>query len=137
MPGYANLSRRPLDLLTATMLTVAQKLSESGDQRSVGRVTHISEFTDNTAAEHSSERGKPSQIAMQRLVARRYEEMYSHGIWNRTLRVASCDNDIADGLSRGGTLLQEALELAVACGLKLERVEIDPRRRDTSWLRRD
>ena len=124
-----------LDMLTDTMMRVAEELRVSGDVRSIGKVTHVSEFTDNTAAEHSSERGKPSQIAMQRLVARRYQELYSKRVWNRTLRVASCDNDIADGLSRGGSMLREALALAVSCGLRTQRVDIEPHRRDTSWLR--
>ena len=123
-----------LDMLTGVMIDLASELDRSGDPRAVGPVTHVSEFSDNTAAEHSSERGKPSQWAMQYLVTRRYEELRERGIYQHTMRVASVDNDIADGLSRGGDMLRHALNMARACGLHPERVVISPSRRDTSWL---
>ena len=89
-----------LDMLTGVMIDLASELDRSGDPRAVGPVTHVSEFSDNTAAEHSSERGKPSQWAMQYLVTRRYEELRERGIYQHTMRVASVERHCRRSLSR-------------------------------------
>ena len=57
------------------MVELAEQLEARGDERAVGKPTHALLFTDNTAAEHSSERGRPHQRAMQLLIARGYEEL--------------------------------------------------------------
>ena len=49
-------------------------------------------------------------------------------------RVKSEDNDLADGLSRGGSKLADALRMAAASGMRVERLEPDPQWRDTSAL---
>eukprot|EP00966_Prymnesium_polylepis_P334165 7389569-Prymnesium_polylepis.1 len=72
-------------------------------------VTHLFEFTDNTAAEHSTERGKPRAAKLGELVKRRYKALYSLGVSATAERVACVDNDVADGLSRGGAKLADAL----------------------------
>jgi len=117
------------------MLELAERLESESDERAVGLPMHALCFTDNTAAEHSSERGRPQQHAMQRLIARGYEELHARGIFSHTERVASVDNDIADGLSRGGTYLHEALRLARSAGLRVQRVEPPHRWRDLDELR--
>jgi hypothetical protein len=42
------------------------------------------------------------------------------------VRVTSIDNDVADGLSRGGEQLQDALRIARDAGLPLLRLEVPP-----------
>ena len=68
-------------------------------------VTHVMEFTDNTAAEHSAERGRPYTERMHTLVSERFHELARLGVHSSVERVASVDNDVADGLSRGGEKL--------------------------------
>ena len=62
-------------------------------------VTHLVEFTDNTAAEHSVERGKPKSPRLGELVRQRYVALQAAGISASPERVASVDNDVADGLT--------------------------------------
>ena len=103
--------------------------------KSVGMsVTHLFEFTDNTAAEHSTERGKPKSIELGELVRRRYDALYGGGVSATAERVASVDNDIADGLSRGGSKLTDALRMASAAGYKVLRLQPLAEWRDLSAL---
>ena len=46
---------------------------------------------------------------MQELVKAAYVELRALAIYSSILRIASVDNDIADGLSRGGEMLANAL----------------------------
>ena len=97
-------------------------------------VTHLYEFTDNTSAEASAERGKPKSEKLGRLITRRYDALYKFGVAATATRVTSVDNDIADGLSRGGEQLAQALRLAAAAGYPIRRVEVDAEWRDLSHL---
>ena len=122
-----------LEMLTATMLDVASTL-QGRDGAPRDRITHVHEFSDNTGAEHSSERGKPGQAQMQAIVQRRYVELRGRDVFTHTDRVTSSDNDVADALSRGGRMMARGLAMMRSLGLKLQRVVVEPRRRDTSWL---
>ena len=100
-------------------------------------VTHVIEFTDNTAAEHSAERGRPSNWRMQALVKWRYDRLEQLGIHSAVTRVASVDNDVADGLSRGGDMMRDALRMARSLGLPLRRLEVAAVVRDLTFIRVD
>jgi len=56
------------------------------------------------------------------------------GISSACERVTSVDNDIADGLSRGGEQLADALRMAAASQLQLVRLEAVEQWRDMSYL---
>ena len=49
-------------------------------------------------------------------------------------RVATEDNDVADGISRGGTMLADALRIPASLGYKIVRLEPLAEWRDTSGL---
>ena len=98
------------------------------------RITHVVEFTDNTAAECSADRGKPRATRLGELVARRYESMLAMNVFGTTERVTSEDNDLADGLSRGGEQLADALRMATSTLMPVVRLEADSQWRDTSYL---
>jgi hypothetical protein len=87
-------------------------------------ITHVLEFTDNTSAEHASEGGKPKSEALGELVRRRYDAFLAAGVSVSSTRVASVDNDVADGLSRGGAMLADALRIAAATELEVVRVDV-------------
>ena len=89
-------------------------------------VSHAREHTDNTAAEHVAERGRPQTYEMHELTQHRYQRMVRESFNTATLRITSEDNDVADGLSRGGAKLASALIMAVRAGLAVERLAIDP-----------
>ena len=56
-------------------------------------------------------------------------------VYSAVSRITSVDNDIADGLSRGGTMLQDALRMAAESGLQIRRLVIPERYADlSSWL---
>ena len=95
-------------------------------------MTHVREFTDNSAAEYVSERGKPSTLEMQALCTFQYETTLALGVFVATTRVASVDNDIADGLSRGGKKLQDALRMMAESRLPVVRLRIDPEADDVA-----
>ena len=97
-------------------------------------VTHVFEFTDNTSAEHSTERGKPRASGLGALVHQRYDALYEMGIFGSAERIASVDNDVADGLSRGGAKLADALRIAAGAGYRVKRLEPKAEWRDTSQL---
>ena len=99
-------------------------------------VTEICEFTDNTAAQHSAHNGTGHTERMVYLVAERYDMLVHADAATAVVRIASVDNDLADGLSRGGVYLADALRLAAASGLKIRRVIVPPDVRCTDALRR-
>lgn len=94
--------------------------------------THALCFTDNTAAEHTAERGRTGSDAMQALAQAWQDELVASGVHAATERVTSVDNDFADMLSRGAE--QEVLRIVVSAGLKFRRIFLDPDVRDTSWI---
>jgi len=89
-------------------------------------VTHLLEFTDNEAAEFATDRGKSRALGMHELVRQRNNELLRLGVTAALTRVASIDNDVADGLSRGGELLQDALRIAREARLPLLRLQVSP-----------
>ena len=95
----------------------------------LGFVTkHIHTFCDNSSAEMVSERGRTQTPGMHHLNTHRRLWLDSHGVFQKTSRVASEDNDIADLLSRGD--VDEALRMAAASGVRaIERLEVSPRLR--------
>jgi hypothetical protein len=97
-------------------------------------ITHALEFTDNTSAEHAAERGKPKSAALGELVKRRYDAFLGAGVTASAARVASVDNDVADGLSRGGAQLADALRIAASSGLEVVRLTAEAAWRDTTGL---
>ena len=98
-------------------------------------VTHLFEFTDNRAAELSAEFGRPHAPAMQELIKLAYVELRALNIYSSMLRIASVDNDIADGLSRGGEKLADALRIASSTGVRMRRLAPSEKWRDLSTLR--
>ena len=98
-------------------------------------ISHVMEFTDNTAAEHSAERGKPHTERLSALVRERYHRLVELGVHSSVERVASVDNDVADGLSRGGAKLADALRIVASSGYPLERLTIGGRVRSLAPLR--
>ena len=98
-------------------------------------VTHLVEFTDNTAAEHSVERGKPKSPRLGELVRQRYVALQAAGISASPERVASVDNDVADGLSRGGSMMADALRTLAAAGYPVVRLEPSSEWRDSKYIR--
>ena len=104
--------------------------------RNVGvDVTHLFEFTDNRAAELTAEFGKPHTPRMQALIKAAYVELRSLEVYNSMLRITSEDNDIADGLSRGGEKLADALRIASATGIQVKRLAPLEKWRDLTALR--
>ena len=102
---------------------------------SCGRVvTHVLDFVDNTAAEYSSDRGRPHQADMQQLVRQRFDALDDAGVFSAVERIASVDNDWADGLSRGEERVLDVLRMIRASGLKAVRLEPIASWRDLSGL---
>ena len=86
-------------------------------------IDDVCEFTDNVAAEMSADRGNPHAEGMHHLVLERYQFFERHNISSACTRVTSIDNDIADGLSRGGRFMADALRLAAASNIWMRRLE--------------
>ena len=127
------LEHHTTDILTGTMLDMVAARIAAGEP--LAPVTHVHEFTDNTGAEHSSERGKPASGQMHAIVARRYAENLERRVFTHTERVTSLDNDVADGLSRGGAMQDNSLRMMASLGLRIQRVPVEPWRRSMNWLR--
>ena len=128
----ASLSINVLEYAAMNMGSFAfmQRASELGQH-----VSHVHEHTDNTAAESVADRGKPKTGPMHSLTADRYLEYLRGEVYSAVSRITSVDNDIADGLSRGGTMLQDALRMAAESGLQIRRLVIPERYADlSSWL---
>ena len=98
-------------------------------------ITHVMEFTDNTSAEHSAERGRPSSERMQALVTWRYARLMALQTFSSVERVASVDNDVADGLSRGGSKLADALRIMGSTRMAVRCLTVDPEVRSLEHLR--
>ena len=96
------------------------------------RVEYVHEFVDNEAAEFVADRGKPRAPVMEDLLRDRYVAFWERGIFTAASRIASVDNDIADGLSRGGEKLEDALRIAAHSGMPIVKLEPPPRWRDLS-----
>ena len=95
----------------------------AADARERGRpVTHVLGFTDNTAAEHTAERGRTHSDALAELLKQRQGRLLSEGLSAATTRCASIDNVLADWLSRGD--LEEVLRVARECGLVPRALEL-------------
>jgi hypothetical protein len=98
-------------------------------------VSHVVEFTDNTAAEHSAERGRPHAERMSALVRDRYHRLEALGIHSSVERIASVDNDVADGLSRGGEKRRDAMRIAAAAQLPIVELTVTASVRSLEQLR--
>ena len=87
-------------------------------------VTHVHTFIDNSSAENVAERGRTATAGMNELNVRRQQWLVENNVHQRTSRVASVFNDIADLLSRGD--IAEALRFAIEADLPLCRLIVDP-----------
>ena len=99
-------------------------------------VTHVVDFVDNTAAEYSADRGRPSQADMRALVQRRFDALDAARVFSAVERITSLDNEWADALSRGEQRTEDVLRMARAAGLSTEQLHPEPRWRDLSCLPR-
>ena len=86
---------------------------------------HVREHVDNMAAEAVADRGRAKTHEMQVLTTRRFERLQREEAFSATFRITSVDNDIADGLSRGGSKLADAIRMAAQTGLTVIRLEPD------------
>jgi hypothetical protein len=93
-------------------------------------MTHSLSFTDNTTAEHVAERGSESTEGLHDVNESRKLWLYSMGVIQKSRRVASVDNDVADLLSRGA--VAEALRFAE--GMPTLRLHLPQQMRDTSHI---
>ena len=109
-----------------SLLDKAEEMNES--------FTHVYSFVDNTSAEFVSERGRPGTEGMSDVNRRRLHELTARSIHQKTSRVPSKANGIADDLSRGAIL--EALRVARSCDLHCVRVPAAERWRDLSSVPR-
>jgi len=98
-------------------------------------VSHLLEFTDNTAAEWSMRRETPSARLMQIVSERRAAYMQRRGLFSRVSRVDSSANRWADMLSR--QRVADVLAEAAALGLSCVELRMPPELRDTLWLTRE
>ena len=80
-------------------------------------ISHLCEFTDNTSAEYAADRGKPSSARLTELVTRRYDALYDMGVSGACERVASVDNDIADGL-----ITIQRLSVRIVCRVRVRKI---------------
>jgi hypothetical protein len=94
--------------------------------------THSLAFTDNSTAEHVAERGRASTEALNVLNIERQQWLVDNNVSQRSERVASVDNDVADLLSRGD--LGEALRFPRHHGLPVQRLHVDRSQYDPSRL---
>ena len=99
-------------------------------------MTHVHSYVDNTSAEFVSERGRPGSGSdgMHYINKERQRHLTERGIFQKTSRVTSKDNDIADLLSRGK--IKQALRFARQARLETVRVPIPPAYRDMSKVPR-
>jgi hypothetical protein len=71
---------------------------------------------------------------MQQLVRQRFDALDDAGVFSAVERIASVDNDWADGLSRGEERVLDVLRMIRASGLKAVRLEPIASWRDLSGL---
>ena len=107
-------------MMNIAVFTFAAEARRRGVQ-----LTHVREYVDNSAAEAVADRGRPHTEGMHLLTEYRYRRLSSMGLLSAVFRIASVDNDIADGLSRGGQKLGDALRMAAQAGLVLHRLQPD------------
>ena len=97
--------------------------------RSMGvPVSHVHAFVDNTSAEFVSERGRTQSAGMNHLNETRQRALQAQALSQRTSRVPSIFNDVADLLSRGD--VAAALRVPTGCGLPIARLPVHPGWRD-------
>ena len=63
---------------------------------------------------------------MHTLVRWRYHQLKQLGVYSSVERVASVGDDVADGVSRRGAKLRDALQSAAAAGMPLVRLSVAP-----------
>ena len=95
-------------------------------------ITHVHTFVDNTSAEYVNERGKTGSEGMNMLNIQRQDWLLATRISQRTSRVASVFNDVADLLSRGD--IDEALRFASEAELPIQRLAVAKEVRDLSAI---
>ena len=93
-------------------------------------LTHTQEFCDNSAAEMVAERGRPRTEEFSILTRLRYDMLLEMGIYSTVTRITTHDNDVADGLSRGGAMLEDALRMAYDANLVVRRLSVKQSTRD-------
>ena len=94
--------------------------------------SHVHTFVDNTCAENVSERGRTQSEGINQLNQRRQEWLVAQRVFQRTSRVASVFNDVADLLSRGD--VEEALRFPREAGLECVRLQVPHATRDLSGV---
>ena len=101
--------------------------------RELGLVaSHVHTFVDNTCAENVSERGRTHSAGINQLNQRRQQWLVEQRVYQRTSRVASVFNDVADLLSRGD--VDEALRFPREAGLECVRLQVPHATRDLSGV---
>ena len=98
------------------------------------RVSHSIDFVDNTAAEYSADRGKPSSARMRSLVQQRFDALDTAHVFSAVDRITSKDNEWADALSRGDQRAADVVRFARAAGLSVHRLYPTAQWRDLSHL---
>ena len=119
-----------INVLEYAIMNIATFTFLSEGRRQGLPVCYVREHTDNSAAEHVAERGRPATHEMQVLTQRRYQRLASEKAFTAVFRIASIDNDVADGLSRGGKKLADAIRMATQANLRVVRLTPDPREDD-------
>ena len=94
--------------------------------------THSLTYIDNTTAESINENGRTQTDGLAAVNARRLEWLIAAGVHQKSKRVASIDNDVADLLSRGR--IDDALRFATDANLPTLRIHLSAAERDTSWV---
>ena len=130
----AEVARLDINTLELVAMNIGSFTFLREAQRMGLKIEHLLEFTDNTSAEYAMDRGKPKAPRLGELVTRRYDALYAANVFGAAERIASEDNDIADGLSRGGDKLADALRMAAAANLPLQRLDPHEEWRNTAYL---
>ena len=135
--GFRAWSRAEVDSFSINVLetvvkdVAARRFTEYAREHGMA-ATHSLVFTDNSTAEHVAERGRATTEALEQLNAARREWLLAAGVHQKTDRVASVENDVADALSRDA--VEEALRFPRACKLPTLRLGVSHDARDTSHL---
>jgi hypothetical protein len=126
------LRRFSINVLETVVKDVAARVFVAYARSKGLAATHSLAFTDNSTAEHVAERGRASTAALHALNAARQRWLVEHRVSQRSERVASVDNDVADLLSRGD--IAGALRFALSNNLPVSRLAVDPAEYDMSAL---
>ena len=124
--------RFSINVLETIVKDVAARLFTAHAREHGLAASHSLAFTDNSTAEHVAERGRATTEALNQLNVRRQAWLVQEGVSQRSERVASVDNDVADMLSRGDEA--EALRYPKANGLPVLRLVVSDADRDTSEI---